>query len=90
MSKYALINKETNIVDNIIVWDGTNCWIPPDTHTAVNIENTLVGQGFIYDNETFTAPVVTSTEPKLTLEQLQTQLLTITQQMAALANTANT
>jgi len=91
MYRYALINKQTNIVDNTVVWDGTDCWTPPDTHTAVNIENTKAGVNWKYENGTFTAPVRTETTPVTpTLEQLQAQLLTITAQMQALANTANT
>ena len=26
---YALVNTETNIVENIIVWDGVTEWTPP-------------------------------------------------------------
>ena len=58
MSKYALINKETNIVDNTIVWDGSDCWTPPSTHLAVNIENVIADRGYTYNSDgTFTAPV---------------------------------
>lgn len=37
MSKtYFLINKQTNICDNAVVWDGdSSAWNPPNTHTLV-------------------------------------------------------
>jgi hypothetical protein len=40
--RYALVNKETNTVDNIILWDGNiNIWQPPETHQAVFAEDKL-------------------------------------------------
>jgi hypothetical protein len=30
MNSYLLVNKSTNIVENIVVWDGGDGWSPPD------------------------------------------------------------
>ena len=88
MYKYALINKETNVVDNVILWDGGDSWSAPSTHTAINVEGITVGPGYTYSNETFTAPEpVTPTESTPTLAELQAQLIALTAQMQALANT---
>ena len=41
MSNYALVNKQTNICDNVISWDGdTNKWQPPETHLALLVDTT--------------------------------------------------
>ena len=41
MAHYFLINKNTNIVDNCISWNGdTSTWQPPETHIAVPAETT--------------------------------------------------
>jgi hypothetical protein len=38
--RYALVNKETNKVENIVEWDGDlNTWQPPETHEAVFTED---------------------------------------------------
>jgi len=73
------------------LWDGTDCWTPPDTHITANVENMVVGPDYIYNNGTFTAPdpIIEKTNTP-TLTELQTRLMTLTNQMAALANTANT
>jgi hypothetical protein len=89
MYRYALINKETNIVENLILWDGTDCWIPPDTEIVANVENMIVEIGYTYSDGTFTAPepVEPSTPPTPTVTELQEQLITLTAQIQALANT---
>lgn len=40
MAYYFLINKQTNVVDNYIVWNGDNDWQPPETHFIVPSETT--------------------------------------------------
>jgi hypothetical protein len=43
---YALVNKETNIVENIIVWDGITEWTPPanvDVIFVSDIETAYIG-----------------------------------------------
>lgn len=41
MAHYLLINKDTNIAENAIEWDGnaTN-WSPPETHLPVMLDTT--------------------------------------------------
>lgn len=35
--RYCLINKTTNICDNVILWDGnTDTWQPPDNYLVLN------------------------------------------------------
>ena len=92
MKKYAIVNNSTNLVENIIVWDGETLWTPPEGHIAVNIDDLDVGIGWTYNNGIVTAPnpeiyVVEKTNTP-TLTELQAQLAIITQQMAALANTS--
>jgi len=42
MAYYFLINKETNIVENYIGWDGnTENWQPPETHIIIPAETTI-------------------------------------------------
>lgn len=41
MAAYFLVNKETNIVENIVEWDGnTDNWQPPETYLALPVETT--------------------------------------------------
>jgi hypothetical protein len=58
MSTYAVVLVETNICDNVVVWDGTSPWSPPVDHYTVNIDGSEVGIGWIYDptNQTWTRP----------------------------------
>lgn len=91
MFKYALINKETNVVENTVVWTGGTEWTLPDTHTAIKIDDQLVSIGHIHNGDgTFTVPesVKPPETSTPTLEQLQSQLVIITTQMQALANTS--
>lgn len=92
MSYWAIINSETNIVENTIHWDGLNDWQEPAGTYKVNIEG--ISEAFIgciYDsaNNTWTAPELPAPveTPKPTLEQLQQQLAALTAQITALANT---
>lgn len=38
MAKYAIVN-QSNIVENIVAWDGISQWSPPEGCTAMPIEN---------------------------------------------------
>jgi hypothetical protein len=89
MYKYALINKETNVVENLILWDGGDSWSPPNTHITINAEGIVVDIGYTYSEGTFTAPErVEPPSPRIpTLTELQEQLITLTAQIQALANT---
>jgi hypothetical protein len=55
MNRYALINNQ-NIVDNIILWDGSDSWTPPENMTCINVESIKCGIGWSYDGTVFTAP----------------------------------
>ena len=94
MLKYAVINTTTNIVENVILWDGVSDWIPPENHIAVNVEGVIVGPKWTSNNDgSFTAPeLVADTEfPAIpTAADLQAQLIVLQAQIAALANTSNT
>ena len=37
--KYALVNKETNVVENIILWDGVAEWTPPSEVDVVQLSD---------------------------------------------------
>ena len=74
MNKYALINNQ-NIVDNIVIWDGSDSWQPPQTMTCINVENTECGIGWTYDGSVFTAPVVVEVTPEPTPEPTREELL---------------
>lgn len=93
MIRYAIINTTTNIVENVIFWDGVSDWTPPDDHIAVNAEDTIVGPRWIHNSDgTFSAPapVVDPELPTIpTAADLQAQLIVLQAQIAALANTTN-
>lgn len=62
MTNYAVINKETNIVDTVIVWDGKvwdgeSGWLVPDGCFTVELEDgSSASAGYTYENGNFTAP----------------------------------
>ena len=59
MARYALIDTRTNIVANVIVWDGVTPYTPPAYHvTRLVRAGERVGPGYTYDplTDTFTAP----------------------------------
>lgn len=74
MNKYALINNQ-NIVDNIILWDGSDSWQPPQTMTCINVEGLECSIGWVYDGSVFTAPVVVEVTPEPTPEPTREELL---------------
>jgi hypothetical protein len=83
---------ENNIVKDAVRVDPFTVFLPEYASQFISIENNEVGIGWSYDGTTFTAPVqitqeVIENKPP-TLEELQAQLLVISQQMAALANTS--
>ncbi len=54
MSIYAVINSETNICDNVIVWDDVTPWSAPAGHYTV-LDNDGAGSiGWTYDPNTGT------------------------------------
>jgi hypothetical protein len=54
---YAVVNKETKIVENIIVWDGIDINLVPENQEWINIlENKNVGIGWSYIDGQFIDP----------------------------------
>ena len=49
---YAIINDQTNIVENVIVLDEGSTWTPPEGYYIVDITGTEVGIGWTYNPET--------------------------------------
>ena len=59
MARYALIDTRSNMVANVIVWDGVSAYVPPPYRvTRLVRPNEFVGPGFSYDpmTDTFIAP----------------------------------
>jgi hypothetical protein len=54
--KHALINSETNIVENVIVWDGKTPWAPPAGYYVHAVGASGAGIGWSYINGEFVAP----------------------------------
>ena len=47
VENYLMINKQTNIVDNIIVWDGdTQSWNPPSNYLMLPAATTMAYDWF--------------------------------------------
>jgi hypothetical protein len=62
MSGYAMVNNQTNVVDNAIVWDGVTPYTPPDGYTLVKIPDPndtepTPGIGWLYVNGAFVETV---------------------------------
>lgn len=56
---WAIIDNETNIVSNTVMWNGnTETWTPPENSYWICIDGVFCGPGFVYDKETeeFTDP----------------------------------
>jgi hypothetical protein len=51
----AIVSVETNLVDNIVVWDGETEWQCPDGFTVVDLVGNA-GIGWSYINGEFIAP----------------------------------
>lgn len=67
MPEFAIIQNE--IVENVILWDGTSEYTPPTGATSVQVPpGTIVGIGCSYSNGVFSAPA-SSTPPAPTLAQ---------------------
>ena len=59
MPRYAMVHDASNIVVNIVVWDGREeTWQPPAGHTMVLDHENNIGIGFTRNvvNNTFTPP----------------------------------
>ena len=86
MNRYALINNQ-NIVDNIVLWDGSDSWQPPENMLCINVEGILCDIGWIYDGSELTAPevIVVTPEPvPPTKEELLAELQALTAKIQTL------
>ena len=56
---YAVINNQTNIVENTVVLNEGAVWSPPEGYYIVDITGTEVGNNWVYDPNTqqWTPPV---------------------------------
>ena len=50
---YAVINEQTNIVENVILWDGESQWQPPAGTYVQSLEGYEAGIGWVFENGTF-------------------------------------
>ncbi len=50
---YAVIDAETNIVVNAILWDGESEWTPPAGTYVQSLEGTEAGIGWKFENNEF-------------------------------------
>jgi hypothetical protein len=55
--KYAVINSDTNIVENIALWDGVTPWTPPAGYYVEVIGDSGAGIGWSYVDGQFVPPV---------------------------------
>ena len=58
MNNYAVVNRQTNRVDNVIVWDGVTEYMPPEGYLLVEIPEPIEteptpGVGWFYVNDAF-------------------------------------
>ena len=53
---YAVINLQTNIVENAIVWDGVTQWDPPDGYYVEPFGDSVAGIGWSYIQGEFIPP----------------------------------
>lgn len=55
METYAIV--ESGTVTNIVLWDGSADWAPPESSTAVKIaDDSPVTVGYSYNGSAFTPP----------------------------------
>ena len=53
---YAVINSETNIVENVTLWDGVVSWTPPEGCYVQLLDNALAGIDWSFVNGEWIAP----------------------------------
>lgn len=54
---YAVINSETNVVENVAIWDGVAQWAPPEGRYLQLLDNASAGIGWSFVNNQFVPPV---------------------------------
>ena len=52
MNTYLLINKTSNVVENSIVWDGSNSWTPPDEYIVIE-NSTAPAKVWVFNEELY-------------------------------------
>jgi hypothetical protein len=96
MARYALVD-QANVVQNVVLWDGTTGWTTPSGYTAVLIPaNTACAPGYTYNGSTFLfgqLPAQVNAQNEATIRQNITDALArlrqIKTQADALQNVAN-
>jgi hypothetical protein len=63
--QYSIINEKTNVVVNIIVWDGKSQWQPPKGTYLVQSSVGQIGDFYDINKNTFTRPKLIGVEPVL-------------------------
>jgi hypothetical protein len=58
---YAVINSETNIVENVTIWDGVVSWAPPQGCYVQELTNPYAGIGWSFIGGEWIAP---TTQPE--------------------------
>ena len=70
MAKYAMVDITTNYVGNIIEWDGTSLYEPPDNCILIPADNAGMGDTFDPTTGQFMKPIIIEEPPKvLTAEE---------------------
>jgi hypothetical protein len=69
MSNYAMVNNQTNRVDNVIVWDGVAPYTPAEGYTLVEIPaptetEPTPGEGWFYIDGAFVEIVASNLTPE--------------------------
>lgn len=69
MASYAMVNNQTNFVDNAVEWDGEAFWTPLEGYTVVkfpepNETEPTPGRGWWYINGVFVETLETSSPPQ--------------------------
>ena len=86
--EYALVNKQTNVVENVVVLENAEDWIPPEDKFLVPLVGEF-GMGCIWDGTSFSPrpepppePVMPTTTPSR--EELLAQVQALQAQIQAL------
>jgi len=59
--RYAIVRGQ--IVENVIIWDGTSSYAPPEGTILVPINGAPAAPGYIYSDGKFIAPESPADEP---------------------------
>jgi len=53
MKRWAMINRETNVVENVCNWDGSSRWNPPENYLMVQTDIANFGDTYDEKSQTF-------------------------------------